>query len=195
MTAHGYTAVVAATEERGRKLAEDLGIDDVAWFIAADCDPATVEGRRIGLALIDNAAQVPDDLLSVITGCARILGGKIRYIAVSTHPYERDAHFSNAPGRFRKVPVEIDAMPWDGTAEGATPIIDWVHANGGTARYVCADPERCAKYDGDCPHYIHIQTLEGVMAARIGDWIIRGVEGEFYPCKPDIFAKTYRAVL
>ena len=36
-----------------------------------------------------------------------------------------------------------------------------------------------------------IQTLEGDHLARKGDWIIRGVHGEFYPCKPDIFAKTY----
>jgi hypothetical protein len=36
-----------------------------------------------------------------------------------------------------------------------------------------------------------ISTLEGTMEARDGDWIIRGVKGEFYPCKPDIFAATY----
>ena len=38
-----------------------------------------------------------------------------------------------------------------------------------------------------------IKTLEGVMVAEIGDWIIRGVNGELYPCKPDIFEKTYEA--
>jgi hypothetical protein len=36
-----------------------------------------------------------------------------------------------------------------------------------------------------------IKTLEGVMTANIGDWIIQGVNGEIYPCKPDIFEKTY----
>lgn len=41
---------------------------------------------------------------------------------------------------------------------------------------------------------IDIQTLEGEMRAEIGDWIIQGVKGEFYPCKPDIFAMTYEAV-
>ena len=39
-----------------------------------------------------------------------------------------------------------------------------------------------------------IPTLEGDMTAGLGDWIIRGVQGEFYPCKPDIFAETYEAV-
>lgn len=41
---------------------------------------------------------------------------------------------------------------------------------------------------------IDIQTLEGVMHASPGDWIIKGVQGEFYPCKPDIFEATYDAV-
>lgn len=39
-----------------------------------------------------------------------------------------------------------------------------------------------------------IETLEGRMEASVGDWIIKGVKGEFYPCKPDIFAATYDAV-
>lgn len=39
-----------------------------------------------------------------------------------------------------------------------------------------------------------IATLEGAMHASLGDWIIKGVNGEFYPCKPDIFAKTYELV-
>jgi hypothetical protein len=38
---------------------------------------------------------------------------------------------------------------------------------------------------------LDIHTLEGVMHAQTGDWIIRGVKGEFYPCKPDVFALTY----
>ncbi len=39
--------------------------------------------------------------------------------------------------------------------------------------------------------YLEIKTLEGVMTASEGDWIIKGVKGEFYPCKPDIFEATY----
>lgn len=42
---------------------------------------------------------------------------------------------------------------------------------------------------------IQINTMEGEMEARVGDWIIKGVAGEFYPCKPDIFAQTYEAAL
>lgn len=49
---------------------------------------------------------------------------------------------------YRKLPVEIDANQWDGTAEGATLIIDWILANGATATYRCSDPDRCAKFGG-----------------------------------------------
>ena len=50
------------------------------------------------------------------------------------------------------------------------------------------------KYNPDDNEY-YIKTLEGNMKASIGDFIIKGVEGEFYPCKPDIFEKTYEKVL
>jgi hypothetical protein len=85
-------------------------------------------------------------------------------------------------------------MHWDGTADGAAPIIDWILGSGATATYRCADPERCSQYDGDSPHAIAIATLEGTMTASVGWWVIRGVQGEFYPRKPDIFAATYEAV-
>lgn len=88
-------------------------------------------------------------------------------------------------GKYRKKPVVIDAMEWDGTAAGATPIIDWVLAGGGTARYHDhSDP-------GQMDNGIDIDTLEGTMNASPTDWVIRGVQGEFYPVKPDIFAATY----
>lgn len=98
--------------------------------------------------------------------------------------------------KYRKKPVEIEAVQWNGTAAGATRVIEWVLARGGTATYVCSDPVRCSEHNGDTPHSIKIRTLEGDMTAALGDWIIRGIQGEFYPCKPDIFAATYeRAVV
>lgn len=101
--------------------------------------------------------------------------------------------------KYRKKPVIVEAMQWDGTPEGATPIIDWVLQNGPddgpVARYTCSDPERCAKNDGDCPHSIAIVTRDGVMYASPGDWVIREPfptdDRLFYPCKPDIFDQTY----
>lgn len=47
-------------------------------------------------------------------------------------------------------------------------------------------------YEDSC--YLEIETLEGIMTASEGDWIIKGIKGEFYPCKPDIFEATYELV-
>jgi predicted HAD superfamily Cof-like phosphohydrolase len=91
------------------------------------------------------------------------------------------------PQRFRKKPVEIEAVQWDGTAEAATPIIDWALQNNVTITYSCPDGAACRRDT----HVLLVCTLEGSMAALPGDWIIRGIQGEFYPCKPDIFEATY----
>jgi hypothetical protein len=96
--------------------------------------------------------------------------------------------------KFRKKPVEIDAMQWDGAPENAGLIIDWMLANGTTATFACTDTDQRTECDADTPHVIKIKTLEGTMAASVGDWIIRGIQGEFYPCKPDIFEATYEPV-
>jgi hypothetical protein len=85
-------------------------------------------------------------------------------------------------GQYRKKPVVIEARQWDGYPTTATVLIDWMLANGGVARY------------HDDPSALSINTLEGTMTAVPGDWIIKGVQGEFYSCKPDIFEATYEAV-
>ena len=105
----------------------------------------------------------------------------------------------NGPLRFQKRPVEVEAMQWLGAPSpsilpSATRVIDWVLANGGTARYIEAQVE--TKLLGKVvrpamPEHLAIDTLEGTMRALPGDYIIRGVQGEFYPCKPDIFRATY----
>lgn len=83
--------------------------------------------------------------------------------------------------RYRKKPVVVEAVQWDGTIEEATAIIDWILDNGGTARY------RDEFEEG----HIAIDTLEGTMALRPTCWAIRGIAGEFYPCDPDVFAGSY----
>lgn len=93
-----------------------------------------------------------------------------------------------------KRPVPIRARQWDGTVEDATSIIDAILAHGGTARYHEAE-EAVEDEDGKghpaTPAAIYIDTLEGSMAAIALDYVIQGVEGEFYPCKPGIFDKSY----
>ena len=98
--------------------------------------------------------------------------------------------------KFRKKPVEIEAMQWPGCAALATPVINWILKNGGTARYreERTIPASWPLPEERVPESIVIDTLEGHMNASAGDWIIRGVQGEFYPCKPDIFEQTYEEV-
>lgn len=93
----------------------------------------------------------------------------------------------SAPMRFRKRPVEVEAMRWPGGAEAATPVIDWILRGGGTARY----HEQRNMGLWVRPDEIAINTLEGTMVANPGDWVICGVAGEFHPCRADIFAATY----
>lgn len=85
--------------------------------------------------------------------------------------------------RYRKQPVEIEAAQWDGAPGSASEIIDWILKAG----------TQSARYHHH-PPAIAIDTLEGVVRASPGDVIIQGVQGEFYPCKPDIFAATYELV-
>lgn len=78
--------------------------------------------------------------------------------------------------KYRKKPIVVEAIQWDGKTTSA---FDMYHQwNKGWTHDV---------NKGE----LYIATLEGVMTASKGDWIIRGVNGEFYPCKPDIFEATY----
>ncbi len=88
--------------------------------------------------------------------------------------------------RYRKKPVVIDAVL--NTGEWA-PILAWLDSVGYLVPFL-GEPAIQRSRDG----VIRIKTLEGTMRADLGDWIIRGVQGEFYPCKPGIFEATYDAV-
>jgi len=91
--------------------------------------------------------------------------------------------------KYRKKPVVIEAVQL--TEEMARAYF-WEEAPGpfGLTIYGTHNPRQQRI---DCA-YVTIDTLEGRMRADIGDWIIRGVQGELYPCKPDIFEQTYEAV-
>jgi len=82
--------------------------------------------------------------------------------------------------KYRKKPVVIGAMQF--TEESKDQCLNFVRCSA-----ACG-------FDDSGEPTLKIQTLEGDMTARLGDWIIKGVSGEFYPCKPDIFDKTYEAV-
>lgn len=88
--------------------------------------------------------------------------------------------------KVKKKPVVVDAVMWDGSEADALDILSFMGVNAG--HYVAPT---C--FEIDAPLMI-IYTLEGNMAAGPGDWIIRGVNGEFYPCKDEIFLKTYEVI-
>lgn len=78
--------------------------------------------------------------------------------------------------KFRKKPVVIEAIRWNGNREAIAAFIpaEQFHFIGNGKR-----------------HELVIHALEGELKAQRGDWIIKGIKGEFYPCKPDIFKSTY----
>ena len=82
--------------------------------------------------------------------------------------------------QYRKKPVVIEAIQFNG--KNAEEIEQWSNNN------VKAGP---VSEDTLTRAYLEIETLEGTMTAQPNDYIIKGVNGEFYPCKPDIFEKTY----
>jgi hypothetical protein len=92
--------------------------------------------------------------------------------------------------KYRKLPVVIDAVEW--TGENHREMFD----------FLTDSKDRVIETSGEHFYISHsrvrggliIQTLEGEHIANIGDFIIRGIKGEYYPCKPDIFARTYEPV-
>ena len=117
---------------------------------------------------------------------------------------------TKTPAKYTKKPVTITAAQWTGSYTErpvirATQIIKWILENGGTARYVDRGEDHPLRYEEEiageyggklyvhqiAPPFIVIQTLEGDHRMNLQDWAIMGVEGEFYPCKPRIFSKTY----
>lgn len=89
--------------------------------------------------------------------------------------------------KYRKKPVVIDAIRWDG--DNLKEIIEFTGLHPSAEKWSWEEYERVVDSEG-----LKIFTLEGSHMATVGDMIIKGVHGEFYPCKPDIFAKTYDLV-
>lgn len=88
--------------------------------------------------------------------------------------------------RYRKKPVEIEATILTDTNAGE--VAQWITQNGQRANV------RGGPRGGSIEGTVIVHTLEGNMTASVGDLVIKGVQGEFYPCKPDIFAATYEPI-
>ena len=89
--------------------------------------------------------------------------------------------------KFRKKPVVIEAVEWCG--DNLREVIDFTGLHQSAEHWTWAQYEEIVRTKG-----LKIFTLENPLHASVGDWIIKGVKGEFYPCKPDIFAATYERV-
>ncbi len=98
--------------------------------------------------------------------------------------------------KYHKKPVVIEAMEFGPYTEALAPypplpeggkLWQWLTDGG-------ADFKLNADISEPGPAFLEIHTLEGIMRADIGDYIIKGIKGEFYPCKPDIFEATYEPV-
>lgn len=87
--------------------------------------------------------------------------------------------FRRTKMKYRKKPVVVEAVQFTDAEESILKLSE-----------LGLDPVRIDYADTDSP-ILKIETLEGLMIAAKGDYIIKGVQGEFYPCKPDIFAETY----
>lgn len=84
---------------------------------------------------------------------------------------------------YRKKPVVIEARVFDGSLASADHLQSWMR-RGGTNAII--------RHQEGKPNFVlYISTLEGLMLVAPHDYVIKGVKGEFYPCKPDIFAATY----
>lgn len=94
--------------------------------------------------------------------------------------------------KYRRKPVEVEAMQY--THNSRTALIEWVIENNGSIISTGIDEEG-ARYELE---NIKIQTREGAMMARLGDWVIMEPfpidDRRFYPCKPEIFEESYEAV-
>ena len=88
--------------------------------------------------------------------------------------------------KFRKKPVVIEARRWDGSTNGAGHLCEWMNGVGPNS-----EPIGSYVYDKDGVSDFLIVTPEGDHIVTPGDWIIKGVMGEFYHCRPDVFEKTY----
>lgn len=98
--------------------------------------------------------------------------------------------------KYRKKPVVIEAFQFTGTSgasDNVQAVFDWMESlegdENGPSTVVGDGGETYPNRD-----WLYIETLEGIHGATPGDWIIRGVQGEYYPCKPDIFDATYEPV-
>lgn len=171
-------------------MTKDDHLNPLASFHAARADKAETEVqvlRKFANAVIENRKTIICREIEVIATDVGLL--EVDYpepIAVqyrkttllTGEPRDGTGVGMREPQKFRKKPVVIEAWNFDGSWESVKGLVNR------------EDTALTWYSDGT----LSITTLEGVMTATSGDWIIKGTAGEFYPCKPDIFANIYELV-
>jgi hypothetical protein len=84
--------------------------------------------------------------------------------------------------RYRKKPIVVEAVQFKDDAASLNKLSEFMN------------DDLVVDYKDPQNPVVKIKTLEGVLTAQVGDYIIKGINGEFYPCKPDIFEKTYEPI-
>lgn len=89
-------------------------------------------------------------------------------------------------GKFRRKPLVVEAVQWDGTPGRAKEIADWVNGLSGDAQYIAVD---------ELIDSISVRTIHGDYAfVRDLDWLVRGPAGDFWPVNPAVFEQSYTSV-
>ena len=144
---------------------------------------ATYEGLDVRDRVIASRANFMQGAITQALGAGRLPElTYIRYLAGMTLGYEPMPEGGDS-ARYRKKPVVVEAERWEpASVLQAGSVIGWLLGHGADFRAPLGEGPTTT---------LAIRTLEGEMTVSPGDWIIKGVKGEFYPCKPDIFEATY----
>ena len=181
-----YTASNAKNEPVMRSLLKQLGFVEANKSLdpMRGINPNTFTfSKKDGLSLVSYSGVKMhvriDDWVITVNSLATIVGDISvlnTMLSILGEPSVEDHRtVSPTPLRCVKKPVEVEAMKCDSST--VRWVAKWINDNGGEARID----------EGQ----LYISTLEGEMWARFDDFVICGVQGEFYPCKPDIFEATY----
>ena len=181
-----YTASNAKNEPVMRLLLKQLGFVEANKSLdpMRGINPNTFTfSKKDGLSLVSYSGVKMhvriDDWVITVNSLATIVGDISvlnTMLSILGEPSVEDHRtVSPTPLRCVKKPVEVEAMKCDSST--VRWVAKWINDNGGEARID----------EGQ----LYISTLEGEMWARFDDFVICGVQGEFYPCKPDIFEATY----
>lgn len=172
---------LALAAEQQRLLVRYLALGEAVETHVKACRDSVDPELRVALAAVIGSAE--GDRLKVALANVEALGSVGEPVAVFGDESVADMPMVR---RFRKKPVVVEAMRNSGLKPCVEAIRAWMTAHGCEHKWaVDGEDEKSALWS------IEIPTLEGTMLAAAGDWVIRGVAGEFYPCKPEIFAKSY----